>query len=187
MKNKKKLPLKILILTLLIVVFIIFIAYVLYSSSKNEILGEFNKEGYDSTNKDLFYKKITTDNTLEDFYNDMSNNTDTAYQEFYFSKDSTEFIELKMLYKSGVSTSLNITSDLKNNDTKFNYELSYKEMYLILEGNDKNDYDCNIVKNNNISQEIVKKYCDMIIDEIDNFETEKAELLKNEKIKALIK
>lgn len=190
MKKTNKNSNNVIKITIAVIAFIIilsFVIYILYNNSNNETLEEFNKEGFDSTKQDLFYKKILTNNTLEDFYKDMANKKDSEYQEFYFSKDSTEYIELKMIYKNGISTSLNITNNLQKNETNYNYELSYKTAHLLIEGNSNNDYECQIIKNNNVSTEIAKKYCDMIQDEIIEFNDSKEDLLKNEKIRALIK
>lgn len=187
MKKNKTNPLQLALIVVIIIIIITFIFYVIYSSSNSETLKEFNKEGYDSTNKDLFYKKITTNNTLKDYYKDISNNTESKYQEFYFTKNSTDFIELKMIYQNGVTTSLNIISNLKTDETQFNYELSYKDAHLILEGNKKNNYECQVIKNYKVSVETTSKYCEMIKDEMEEFNQEKESLLKNEKIKSLIK
>ena len=90
-----------------------------------------------------------------------------------------------MIYKNNVTTSLNITSDLHTNELIYNYELSYKTAHLILEGSSKDDYTCNVIVNNRVDQDTVKKYCNMIIDEINAYNVVKQELLKNEKIKDL--
>lgn len=187
MKKNKKNPFFIALIVFLLIIIITFIIYVLYSSSNNETLKEFNKEGYDSTNSDIFYKKIVTNNTLNDYYKDIENNQNSQYQEYYFKKNSTDYIELKMIYNNGVSTSLNIVSNLKNNETEFNYELSYKDAHLILQGNNSNNYECQVIKKYKISVETSSKYCDMIKDEINEFNLEKEKILKNEKIKSLIK
>ena len=105
------------------------------TTSKDEVGARLEDYGYTIGEKDeAFYNKITTNNTLDDYYNDMSNNKNTLYQEFYVSKSSYDFIELKMSYEDKITKTLNITSDLKTKAIEYNFELSYNDIYLILEG-----------------------------------------------------
>lgn len=168
----------------LIIVLVIFV----YERGTNKEEEEvFQKEGYTTSNEDAFYKKIVSDNTLDDFYADVQQERDSNYEEYYFSKESNDFIELKMLYRNKVSTTLNITSDLKTNVLEYNYELTYKTAHLLLEGSSTNNYDCEVIVNDEVSAETVQKYCDMIIDEINSYNEIKNDLLRNNQIKSMIK
>ena len=114
---------------ILIGVFILIAVIVLmiyYSTS--EMNRSLKNEGYETEGEDdPFYKKITTGNTLDDFYNDLAQEKDSAYEEYYLSKESYSFLEQKLLYQSGVTSALNISSDLRDLSTTFNYELSYQD------------------------------------------------------------
>ena len=187
--NKKSLSLKELIIILAIATIIIvpISIYCVEKNKENKITEEFTKEGYKTSKDDAFYRKIVTGNTLASYYEDISNKVDTQYQEYYYSKESNDFIELKMIYKNEVTTTLNISSDIETNLLTFNYELTYKDAHLILDGNSEDNYECEIVVNKKVSDETVQKYCDMIIDEINNFNSVKEELLKNKKINNITK
>ena len=171
----------IVVLTVFIIISLIFSAF-----SKSEIDRELKKEGYTTTREDPFYKKITTNNTLDDYYNDISNHTDSSYEEYYLQKESLNFIELKMNYQNSQTTTLNITSALKKEEIEFTYELSSSNTYLLLEGNSSNQYDCEIINKQNINNNTVQDICDSIIDDITIFIERKNELLSNQKVQEII-
>ena len=189
-KRKKNNKYIYLYLTIGVIVGIFLISAAVYISIKGtnkKIEEEFAKEGYKTDTKDAFYRKVTTNNTLDDYYKDMTSGVDSEYQEFYYSKQSNDFIELKMIYSNKVSTSLSISTNLETQELTYNYELAYKTAHLLLEGSSKNNYVCNVIDNNKVQEETVEKYCDLIIDEINDYNTVKEELLKNEQIKDLSK
>lgn len=183
--NQNQYIYKIVIIIIVLLIIVPFIVYISVSSSNKEIAAEFKKEGYNTSNQDAFYRKVTTGNTLDDYYNDIANEIDSQYQEFYYSKESNDFIELKMIYKNKVSTTLNITTDLKTDELEYNYELAYKDAHLLIEGNSKNDYTCNVIANNKVEEKLVTQYCNMVIEEINEYNQVKQELMKNQKIKDL--
>ena len=172
------------IIALMVVVVISLLVYI--TTKPSEVEKELSKEGYTTTNEDAFYKKIVTNNTLTDFYNDMKNEKNSAYEEYYFAKESLNFIELKMLYQDGTNSTLNITSDLRTNLIEFNYELSNKKAHLILEGNSNENYDCKIIVKNNVNDVIANDSCNLIMQEINTFLERRSELLQNEKIRELV-
>lgn len=185
MKKKNELKNnKLLIITIILVI----ITLTLYLISKNdkEIDKEFIKEGYESDIEDPFYKKIVTNNTLDDYYNDVSQGKDSSYEEYYFSKESNDFIELKLENKQNVNTILNISSDLRTKKVQYNYELSYNKSYLMIEGNSEENYDCNIIKNKNVKEETLKTICENIMSEISIFLERRSTILNNKKIRDLI-
>lgn len=172
---------------IVIVIFLLIIVLGLVLSNNNKELEDvLNKEGYTTEDESAFYKKIVTNNTLDDYYNDITNSRDSEYEEYYFSKESNDFIELKMSFQNNVTTSLNITSDLKNLSTSYNYELTYKDAHLLLEGNDSTDFTCNIVLNEKVNSDTINTYCNMIKQEIETFTDRRTNLLKNKKIQEIV-
>lgn len=178
---------KVIIGIIILIILIPIIVYITIKGTNKGIEKEFNKEGYTTSKEDAFYRKITTNNTLDDFYNAMASKNDSEYQEFYYAKQSNDFIELKMIYKNNVSTSLNIITNLETNELTYSYELAYKTAHLLLEGTSKEDYSCKVIDNNRVQEDIVQKYCDLIIDEINEYNEVKDNLLKNNKIGNLSK
>ena len=186
-KRRKKNNQKQLIIGLIAFVTIFIIALLIFSTTrKTEVEKELNKEGYTTTEEDAFYKKIVTNNTLDDYYNDISNGKDSAYEEYYFAKESLNFIELKLLHQSSSISTLNITSDLRTEKIEFNYELSNDTSHLILEGNSDENYDCKIIVKKNINDTTSKECCGLIMQEITTFLTRRDSLLQNEKVRELV-
>ena len=186
-KNDKNKLYGIIAIIVIVIVLIPIFVYISINSSNKEIEDEFDKEGYQTSKEDAFYRKVTTNNTLDDYYNDIASGTSSEYQEYYYSKQSNDFIELKMVYKNKVNTSLSITTNLETDELLYNYELTYKTAHLILEGTSKDNYNCNVIVNNQVQEDTVKKYCDLIIDEINEYNVVKEDLLKNQKIRDLSK
>ena len=160
----------------------------IYFSEENQMNRSMKQEGYTTEeSEDPFYKKITTGNTLDDYYNSLAMNKDSAYEEYYLQKDSYMFLEQKLVYQNEATTALNISSDLRNLSTTFNYELSYKEAYLLMEGDSSENSNCKIIIKKNITQESIQNACNQVQNELDTFFLRRAELLKNEKVQELIK
>lgn len=158
------------------------------TTSKDEVGARLEDYGYTIGEKDeAFYNKITTNNTLDDYYNDMSNNKNSSYQEFYVSKSSYDFIELKMSYEDKIIKTLNITSDLKTKAIEYNFELSYNDIYLILEGTSNTSFTCNTIIEKNTTPDVIKTYCNTIKQELISFTSERNKILADEKIQNLLK
>ena len=158
-----------------------------YYYSTDELGKEIKQDGFKTTsNDDLYYKKVVTNNTLDSFYNDVASKKDTSYQEYNFTKNSYDFIELKMTYKDETLSTLNITSDIRNNTIVFNYEVSKGKNSLILEGNMNNGFICDSIEQNNISNSTKEKHCDYIKKEIDGFILIRDSYLENNNLKGLV-
>ena len=59
--------------------------------------------------------------------------------------------------------------------------------HLILEGNNTDNYNCNIVVRKNINDTDIQKQCDYIAKELSIFLTRREEILENETVKALLR
>ncbi|MBP5678959.1 MAG: hypothetical protein J6X28_03945 [Bacilli bacterium] len=171
----------IILLTIAIIAFLIF-----SGTSRSETDKELGKDGYTTTEEDAFYKKIVTNNTLDSYYNDVANNHDSEYEEYYLQKDSLTFLELKMKYYNMANTTLSFTSSLRENTIEYNFEYSYKESHLILEGNSDSNYECQIVVRKNVNDQEAKKLCDYIMNEINIFEVRRNNILQNSKVQELL-
>ena len=186
MKNKRKNKKQNsdLIMNALISIFVFLVVVVLVAAlvKKDEVYQELEDEGYYTETEDAFYKKILTNNSLNEFYNDMNSGRNAKYQEVYVSKTSYDYIELIMEYTDGMTTSLTISSNLKSNEVNYNYEMSHEKAYLLIEGTEKNNYACNVNVNRNVKKEIEKKHCSLIKTEIQNYLNSKVELLNNQNL-----
>lgn len=181
-KNKKQEPNTLLVVLIAIFIVLLLLIIIALITTKDEVYEELQIEGYYTETDDTFYKKILTNNTLEQFYNDMNSERNTKYQELYVSKISYEYIELLMIYNEGVTTTLTISSNLKSNELNYNFELSYNKQHLLLEGTEENNYNCNVTVNKNIKKETEKKYCNLIKEQINYYLNSKKQLLNNQNL-----
>lgn len=147
---------------------------------------ELVEEGYETSEEDAFYKKIVSGNTLDDFYSDIANNRSSYYEEYDFSKESKDYIELKMTYNDGLNTTLNISSDLTTKEIEYNYEVTKGKSRILLEGNSTNNYNCDVILEKNVKSETVDSYCEQVITEVNAYIIKRDEFLKNKTIQKYV-
>ena len=188
-KRRKKNNNKIIYIGIGVVILILLIIFgVAANKNNNQLQNELKQEGYYTNDQDeAFYKNITTGNTIDDYYDDLLNEKESSYEEYSLSKESYDFILLKMEYESGVMTVLNVSSNIKEDYIQFNFELTYNDSHILVDGDNSNNYKCNIIEQKEASDSTVETYCDMIREEIKNYEKRKAELLKNPKVQQIVK
>ena len=186
MKKKKNNLLRNIIITCIIIIIIIIVFFYYLETGKTEEEKVLSEEGYTTTIDDAFFKKIVTNNTLDDFYKDISNNKDSQYEEYYFAKDSYNYIELKMEYKDGATKTINIQSDLRKLTIDYNYEITKNKIHLLIEGNSSNNNKCNYIIKKGVDDNTASRACNEVQEEINNFIEKRTELLNNEKVKELI-
>lgn len=169
-----------------LIAIIIFSIYA--SKDYGELKESLEKDGYGTIdNNDAFYKKIVSKRNLEEYYEDVSNGKDTEYEEYTISKDSYDFIELKMEYNNEVNTILSISSNLKGSNVQYNFELSYGSSHILMEGGTKNKYACDIIDQQNASDNTVQLYCDKVAEEIQKYLDKRTAVLNNPKLNEVLK
>lgn len=182
---------KVLIITAVSLIVFVLVVVLLNSmsgeSNAKKIKDYVKEQGYSDSNDSLFYQKIVSNNTLDDYYKDVDNHTDSVYQEYYFSKDSYSFIELKMVFKNEVNQVFNVTSDFTNNKISYNFEISRDNASIILDG----DYvagnvSCNINSVKNLSTNKVNDYCTIAKNYMNEFIDEQNNLLSNDEFSKAI-
>ena len=186
-KNKKNNY--IIYIAIAIIIFLILIIFGITSNSdKSELQKELKDAGYVTENQDdAFYKNITTNNTITEYYDDIMNKKDSKYEEFSLSKESYDYIMLKMEYENDIITVLNVSSNIKEDYIQFSFELTYNDSHILFDGDNSNHYRCNIIAQKEASDSTVETYCDMVREEVKNYETKKAALLKNPNVQKLLK
>ena len=186
---KKKI---LIIIGILIIIVIIGIAmYYITDQNQEEnniyINNYLSNLGYKYNEKDNIYQKITTNNTLDEFYNTVKNKQKTNYNEYYYSISNNNFIELNMAYNNGITEVINITSDLTKQELTFNYELSKDDSSALLEGSyNNNKYICKIVSLKKLKDESKDKYCNTIKNHLNIFIEEENKLITNEEFNKII-
>lgn len=149
--------------------------------------------GYKFDKTGAIYQKIVTNNSLDEYYRDVNANRNSEYLEYYFSVNAYTFIELRMIYKDGVSNVFNVISDLRNDTITYTYEITKDTSSAILEGEydeDKNNpneaFTCRTVSLKKLSDVGVPTYCNNAATLLDIFLDERERLLNNEKFKESI-
>ena len=169
-----------------LIVFVIGVYY-FYNNDERLLEKELKDEGYQTEKDNSFFNKIVSNNTLDDYYKDISLGKNSYYEEYYVSKESNDFIELKMTFQDNISTTINIISDFKTNVIKYNLEVSYDKSHIIIEGNSDNQYQCNVIVEKNVKKETIDYYCNSMVTEINSFINKRTELLNNQDINKRIK
>lgn len=175
----------------IMIITIVFILVVIFgmrtNNNHNEFQKELKEEGYITEDSEAaFFKKIVSNNTISDYYDDISNDRNTKYEECSLAKETYDYIELKMEYENEIFTVLNITSNLKTDVIQFNFELTYNNSHILLDGDSSTNYECNVITQKEASNSTIDTYCDIIKSEIELFKSRKAELLSNRKIQKII-
>lgn len=186
MEKEKNKRIIILVSTISIMLLILLCAviYVLYVNKDLEKGME--ESGYTTEDDSYFYEKIETNNTIDDYYNDVKNDKNSEFTKYYVSKEMDNFIELKLINDNNVKATLNIVNNLKTGKTTYNYEVKYQNSHLIFEGDSDNNYECNFIVKKNVKKETMNYYCNQIEEEINSFNYKKQELLSNERVQKRI-
>ncbi len=187
-KRKKTQDNNTLLIVLIVLLLLIALCSIIaYYTDNGGLTHSIKQDGYTTEDdEDAFYKQIVTNNTLDDYYDSLSKKQDNSYEEYYLLKESLNFMEMKLVYQQGVATSLNFTSDLHTLDTTFNFELSYENAYLLMEGNSSNDFECEVVSQKSISNDTKTDYCNYIQQELSIFLQRRSKVLENTKVQELL-
>ena len=182
MKRKKKNESNVLyLITIVVVILFIILSIATFKKNNGGLKKYMKNEGYTIEENDIFYKKIVTGNSIENFYKVVSENDDADYEEYTLNKDNAEFVGLYMKNELNVQTGLSVTSNINEQKTTYNFELSYNDSHILLDG-DNSSYECNVVDAKNASEETIDYYCQYIKSKIDSYNIEKQNLLNNNKI-----
>lgn len=143
--------------------------------------------GYKYNNKERTFKKITTNNTLDEYYELSNNKEESYYNEYYFSLDNNSFIELNMGYKNEITEVFNITSDLTKQEITYNYEITKGDSSAIIEGSyNNNEFKCKIVTLKKLKEDNKDTYCERAKKQANLFIEEENKLLSNKEFIKII-
>ena len=179
------------VITFIIIVILSILMYYTTDQKQEEnelyINSYLNDLGYTYNEEENMYKKITTNNTLDDFYELSSNKKEAYYQEFYFSQESNSFIELNMAYNNDITEVFNINSDLTKQEITYNYEITKNDSSAILEGSyNNNTFTCEIVSLKKLTDNNKEIYCETIKKLANNFIKEENKLIDNVEFNRII-
>ena len=175
---------------LIIVVIMIFVLFILFTllfgKSNVAIVSDTLIDNNYVLDGDVYRKKITN-NTQDDFYNNMKNNTRDEYVEYQYITNTNILKSINLKYDS-LYYFCDITEELSSNTLNFSCNSSYDDLQLNIYGDF--DYSSSLLKcynrNDEIDEDITSDYCDKVYDQIQTFIEERNRLLSNIKFKKAI-
>ena len=135
----------IIIIGIIIIIILILNIYlnsdkVVSSNLKNYIINKDFKLDKDG----ILYEKILSDNTYEEYQNDINNNKESSYQVLLFDIYNYQLTENLYNYTNGINSFLSATYDYTNEKLTYNYRTTYKTSNIIFSGSyDDDDFTCN--------------------------------------------
>ena len=177
----KKLLIAVLIIIILFVGFTLF-----FGKSDSATIEDVLKEENYILDGDIYRKKVTN-NTQDDFYNDIKNNKYSEYIEYQYISN-TNILKCINLKFDSLYYLCDITEDFSNNKLSYSCNSSYNNLQLNIFGDF--DYSSSLLncynRNDEIDEDITSDYCDKVYDQIQTFIEERNKLLSNSKFKKAI-
>lgn len=159
---------KIIIIGVIVVITFILFTFLWGKSNSSTIIDTLKENNYVLDNNS--YRKILTNNTQKDFYNDININKKSEYIEYQYDINSNELRSINMKY-SKLYYLCNFTSKFKDNEFNYNCSSVYGKNQIYIYG--KYDFDNYTLscfnRNDNISEEVTDKYCSIVLNQIKDF------------------
>ena len=174
----KKIVISVLIIIILFIVFTL-----LFGKSNSATINDILIDNNYVLDGDIYRKKVTN-NTQNDFYDDIKNNKNSEYIEYQYISNTNILKSINLKFDS-LYYLCDITEEFSNNEIKYSCNSMYNDFQLNIYGDfnlKKNSLDC-YFKNDNITDEISSEYCDKIYNQIQDFVSERNRLLSNKKFK----
>lgn len=175
-----------LLITVLIII-ILFVGFTLFfGKSDSATIEDVLKEENYILDGDIYRKKVTN-NTQDDFYNDIKNNKYSEYIEYQYISN-TNILKCINLKLDSLYYLCDITEDFSNNKLSYSCNSSYNNLQLNIFGDF--DYSSSLLncynRNDEIDEDVTSDYCDKVYDQIQTFIEERNKLLSNSKFKKAI-
>lgn len=163
-----------------IVVFILL--FVLLSVFKNkETLSEkvgnyIESKGFAYNKENKTYSKLLSTNTLDQYYNDFSENSE--YKELFFNLDLYQMNEVLYRNISNIKYSLNAIYDYTTSNTTYSYVVDYNDTSYMVKGSLNDTFTCDVsyYKNSSINKEDI---CALAKIDVMNFKISARDSLAN--------
>ena len=172
-----------LLITVLIII-ILFVGFTLFfGKSDSAIIEDVLKEENYILDGDIYRKKVTN-NTQDDFHNDITNNTYSEYIEYQYISN-TNILKCINLKFDSLYYLCDITEDFSNNKLSYSCNSTYNDLQLNIYGDfdySSSELSC-YDRNEEISDDVTSEYCDKIYNQIQDFVSERNRLLSNKKFK----
>ena len=133
------------------------------------------------------YRKIVTNNTQEDFYDNMKNNTVDRYIEYQYIINTNILKSISLKYDS-LYYLCDITEDFSTNKLNYSCNSTYNDLQLNIYGDfdySSSELSC-YNRNEEISDDVTSEYCDNVYNQIKDFILERNKLLVNKSFKKVV-
>ena len=169
------------------VIFLCFIGLEFLFQDDETVEETMERLGYQISDKDdAFYRKNITNITIEQYYSDLSHKKNAEFDEYSVTKSSFDFIEQKLKYIDGVVTNYHFSSNLTSKKIFFQYEYDGNHQYVMMDGNSENDYQCEVVVQNNMTKKELIKHCDSIQKELYTYLQNRADVFNQSAIQKIL-
>lgn len=140
-----------------------------------------------------FYKKVISDITMDEYFDNVANDKASEYEELYFYSGSYKLTKLKMKYSDEVSNVYTVDYNLINNTIAYKYEISIYSSSIILEGyytfgEDENEdkFTCEVIDTRSMDDDGQDAYCSRAKYETLLFIEESNDILSNPRFSSII-
>lgn len=172
------------LIIIVIIIFALFILFtLLFGKSNVAIVSDTLIDNNYVLDGDVYRKKVTN-NTQEDFYNNMKNNVKEEYVEYQYIINTNTLKSINLKFDS-LYYLCDITEELSSNKLKYSCNSSYNDLQLNIYGDfDYNNYELSCGNRNaNIDDNVTSEYCDNVSNQIKDFILERNKLLMNKDFK----
>ena len=164
------------LIILLIIIILGVICLTLLSGKSNAKIIDDNLTNYNYKLDNNTYKKIITGTSLDDFYKSTSSKINSSYEEYSFNTTNYDLMLFSIVYNTNYYT-CTISDNLHSENTNYSCEFTNKNYSYTFSGEViNNNIECN---NNKLNKNQVTKYCDYIASKINQFNTEKNNIMSN--------
>lgn len=171
-----------------VIIIILFLCFtLLFGKSNSSVISDILEENNYILDNDIYRKNITN-NTQEDFYRNIRDNTATKYVEFQYIP-STNILKCINLKYDKFYYLCDITEDFNNNKINYSCDSSYGNSQLTVYGeyNHSNKSLSCQSRNDKINTDVVKIYCGNVKEQINEFIIESNKLLNNRKFSKAVR
>ena len=142
---------------------------------------------------DLYHKRIS-DKDLDEYLEDVKNNTNSRYEELFFNTDSYQLVKVVMNYEDEVATVFKAEKQLHKTIVSYNYELSILSSSIMLNGTykttdvlfDNKNLSCDVSYTVRMDEEEKDTYCNISKYELLSFLEDINNFTDSQEIKAII-
>ena len=181
-QNNKKL----LIILIIIVILLIVLKSYLNSESviQNNIRKYITSKEFVLDKDNIFYEKILSNNTFDQYQTEVKNKNDSTYQELIFDIYSYQLVENLYKYNDGVNIFLSASYNYKSEKLNYSYRTTYKTSNIIFTGSyNNNKFICNTEYQFDTNIENSKEeYCNLIKMYIEEFNNIRLNTITSTKI-----